>query len=83
MRAHAAEYVNAMGRLATEVGSVMAPRWLEEHLHDLKYEGPRAVLVTLRLLQTQYPTVALLSVKLAYLEKREAHMQYPTYPEAG
>jgi len=34
-------------------------------------------------LQAQHPSIALLSEKLAYLEKREAHMQYPTYQEAG
>jgi hypothetical protein len=81
--AHAAEYVSAMGQLATEAGSVMGPRWLEQQLHDLKHEGPKPVLVQLRPLPVQYPTVALLREKLAYLEKREAHMQYPTYHEAG
>lgn len=81
--AHAAEYVNAMGQLATEAGSVLAPKWLEQQLHDLKHEGPDAVLAQLRPLQAQHPTVALLREKLAYVEKREAHMQYPTYQEAG
>lgn len=81
--AHAAEYVSAMGQLATEAGSVLAPTWLEQQLHDLKHEGPKAVLAQLRLLQTQHPSGVLLSEKLAYLEKREAHMQYPSYQEAG
>jgi hypothetical protein len=81
--AHAAEYVSAMGQLATEAGSVMGPTWLEQQLHDLKHEGPKPVLIQLRLLPARYPTVALLREKLAYLEKREAHMQYPTYHEAG
>ena len=81
--AHAAEYVSAMGQLATEAGSVLAPTWLEQQLHDLKHEGPKAVLAQLRLLQAQHPSVVLLSEKLAYLEKREAHMQYPSYQEAS
>jgi hypothetical protein len=81
--AHAAEYVNAIGQAATEAGSALIPRWLEQSLHDLKHEGPTPVLAALRTLQTQHPSVALLSEKLAYLEKREAHMQYPTYQEAG
>lgn len=81
--AHAAEYVNAIGQAATEAGDALMPKWLEKYLHDLKHEGPKPVLVALRTLQAQHPTVALLSEKLAYLEKREAHMQYPTYQEAG
>ena len=81
--AHAAEYVSAMGQLATEAGSVLAPRWLAERLHSLKHEGPEQVLAQLRALHVEHPTVTLLSEKLAYLEKREAHMQYPTYQEAG
>src|SRR5205823_31094 len=81
--AHAAEYVSAIGQLATEAGSELSPNWLEEQLHSLKHEGPEPVLAQLRTLQVQHPSVALLSEKLAYLEKREAHMQYPTYQEAG
>jgi hypothetical protein len=81
--AHAAEYVNALGQLATEAGSTLAPKWLEEHLHDLKHEGPEQVLTELHCLQAQHPTVSSLGEQLAYLEKREAHMQYPTYQEAG
>jgi len=81
--AHAAEYVNAIGQAATEAGSVLAPSWLEQALHDLKHEGPQPVLAQLRTLRAQHPTVAPLGEKLAYLEKRQAHMQYPTYQEAG
>jgi hypothetical protein len=81
--AHAAEYVSAIGQLATEAGDELPPKWLEERLHSLKHEGPKPVLTQLRTLQAQHPSVALLSEKLAYLEKREAHMQYPTYQEAG
>ena len=81
--AHAAEYVSAMGQAAAEAGSVLAPTWLSEQLHDLKHEAPAPVLADLRALQAQHPTVTLLGEKLAYLEKREAHMQYPTYQEAG
>lgn len=81
--AHAAEYVNAMGQAITEAGEALAPKWLEEHLHELKHEGPEHVLIDLRTLQARHPTVGLLSEKLAYLEKREAHMQYPSYQQDG
>jgi hypothetical protein len=81
--AHAAEYVNARGQLATEAGSTRAPKWLEEHLPDLKHEGPEQVLTELHCLQAQHPTVSSLGEQLAYLEKREAHRQSPTSQEAG
>lgn len=63
--------------------AALAPKWLEEHLHDLKHEGPQHVLGELRCLHARHPKVTPLGEKLAYLEKREAHMQYPTYQEAG
>jgi hypothetical protein len=81
--AHAAEYVNAIGQLASEAGDELPPEWLEERLHSLKHDGPEPVLTRLRTLQARHPSVALLSEKLAYLEKREAHMHDPTYQEAG
>ena len=81
--AHAAEYISAMGQAASEVGSVLGPTWLQERLHELKHQGPQPVLSELRNLQTHSPQLAVLGEKLAYLEKREAHMQYPTYQEAG
>jgi hypothetical protein len=80
---HAAEYVNAIGQAAAEAGDALVPKWLEQQLHDLKHEGPEQVLTELRRLHAHHPTVRLLGEKLAYLEKREAHMQYPTYHEAG
>ena len=81
--AHAAEYVNAFGQAASEAGEALAPTWLDQQLHDLKHDGPEPVLTELRRLHVQHPTVTLLGEKRAYLEKREAQMQYPTYHEAG
>ncbi len=81
--AHAAEYVSALGQAASEAGSVLESSWLEQALHGLKHEGPGPLLQQLRALHTQYPTIAQVGEKLAYLEKREAHMQYPQYQQAG
>lgn len=81
--AHAAEYVSAIGQAARDAGGELARTWLEEQLHELKHEGPPPVLSELRALQAQHPQLPVLSEKLAYLEKREAHMQYPTYQQAG
>lgn len=80
---HAAEYVNAFGQAARLAGSELAATWLEEHLRGLKHDGPDALLAELRELQVKHPEVELLQEKLAYLAKREAHMQYPTYQADG
>jgi hypothetical protein len=57
-------------------------RWLEGLLHRLKHEGPARVLQHLAWLAARYPSPTI-QEKLAYLQKREAHMQYPIYQEAG
>ena len=81
--AHAAEYVSEMGQTAAQAGSALTKTWLAERLHQLKHEGPVRVLAELRQFQSQHPPDAVLSEDLAYLEKREAHMQYPRYQQQG
>ena len=46
------------------------------------HQGPARVLTHLAWLAARYPS-PLLREKLTYLQKREAHMQYPTYQAAG
>jgi hypothetical protein len=77
--AHAAEYVNAIGQLAQTAGSVLPADWLKQQLHALKHQGPTAVLAVVQFLRDTHPEVEELSKKVAYLEKREARMQYPQY----
>ena len=60
----------------------MPARWLEGVLHRLKHQGPARVLKHLAWLTARSPSPAI-QEKLIYLQKREAHMQYPTYQEAG
>ncbi len=81
--AHAAEYVSEIGQLAQSAGAVLPQDWLQDHLHELKRVGPKAVLDELRRLRDQYPHLEELGKKLTYLLKREARMQYPTYQAAG
>jgi hypothetical protein len=57
--------------------------WLKERCHQLKHEGPAPVLAQLRSLQQVHPTNQVLATNLAYLEKREAQMQYPSFQEDG
>ena len=80
--AHAAEYVNAIGQAVQAAGGRLPARWLEGVLHRLKHQGPERVLKHLTWLAARYPSPGV-QEKLAYLHKREAHMQYPTYQQAG
>jgi hypothetical protein len=80
--AHAAEYSNEIGQAVRAAGGRLPARWLEGVLHRLKHQGPARVLTHLACLVARYPS-PLLQEKLTYLQKREAHMQYPTYQEAG
>lgn len=80
--AHAAEYINEIGQAVQAAGGRLPTRWLEGVLHRLKHQGPARVLKHLAWLAARYPS-PLMQEKLTYLQKREAHMQYPTYQEAG
>ncbi len=60
----------------------MPTGWLTGVLHRLKHQGPARVLKHLVWLAARYPS-PLVQEKLAYLQKREAHMQYPSYQQAG
>ncbi len=80
--AHTAESINDIGQAVQAAGGRLPARWLEGVLHRLKHQGPARVLRHLSWLAARYPS-PLIREKLAYLQKREAHMQYPTYQEAG
>ena len=80
--AHAAEYINEIGQAVQAEGGRLPARWLEGVLHRLKHQGPQRVLRHLRWLAARSPSRTV-QANLAYLQKREAHMQYPTYQAAG
>jgi hypothetical protein len=80
--AHAAEYINDMRQAVLSAGGRLPARWFQGVLHRLKHQGPARVLRHLAWLAARYPS-PLMQEKLAYLQKRVAHMQYPTYQEAG
>lgn len=81
--AHAAEYVSEIGQLAQAAGSVLPSDWLPVQLHKLKHHGPTDVLQEVRQLRELHPEEEAFAQKVAYLEKREARMQYPQYQAAG
>jgi hypothetical protein len=79
---HAAEYINAIGQAVQAAGGRLPRKWLEGMLHRLKHQGPERVLEHLSFLATRYPSAGI-QENLSYLQKREAHMHYPTYQAAG
>ena len=80
--AHAAEYINEIGQAVQAARGRLPTSWLEGVLHRLKHHGPQRVLKHLAWLVARYPSPTI-QEKLAYLQKRQAHMQYPTYQAAG
>jgi hypothetical protein len=58
-----------------------ASQWTSEQLHQLKHQGPASVLAQLHQLQEQHSELEILAGNLAYLEKREAQMQYPVFQQ--
>jgi hypothetical protein len=80
--AYAAEYINDIGQAVQAAGGRLPARWFQGLLHLLKHQGPAQVLRHLNWLAARYRS-PLLQEKLTYLLKREAHMQYPAYQEAG
>ena len=81
--AHAGQRIGQVGQALFGEGTPQANQWSSQRLHQLKHEGPQDILVELRQLQQQHPQMEILAENLAYLEKREAQMQYPHFQEQG
>ncbi len=80
---HAGEHLNNIAQALWGEGSAPAQTWLAEQLHQLKHTGSNGVLSEVRRLVATRPDLPTLSKELAYLEKRAAHMDYPTFRAAG
>jgi hypothetical protein len=80
---HAAEYMSTFAQVLWGANSEEKANWLHEQLHQLKTAGATPVLTTLRQVASQQAERPELTGALAYLEKRTAHMQYPTFQAAG
>jgi len=81
--AHAAEYLTAIAQTTGVDGPLLSPAQLVELRHALKHTGPAAVLPSLRALVATQPANADLASQLAYLETREAQLQYPQFVVNG
>jgi hypothetical protein len=80
---HAAQRICQIGEavLGAEHASLRA--WQSRQLHLLKHQGATGVLENVRSFAAGHLTVAVVAENLAYLEKREAQMQYPTFLSEG
>jgi hypothetical protein len=75
--AHAAESVSAIGQLAQAAGSPLPSDWLSKQLHELKHQGPSAVLQEVERRRDQHPEAEDLLTRVSSLQTRESRMQYP------
>jgi hypothetical protein len=80
---HAGERLGQVGQAVWGEGVPATQAWLTDQLHQLKHDGPVAVLATLRQLGVAHPDPPAIAEHVAYLEKRESHMQYPLFQAAG
>jgi hypothetical protein len=81
--AHAAEYLTAIAQTSGVDGPLLSPTQLVALRHALKHDGPAAVVPPLRALVATQPANAELASQLAYLETREAQLQYPQFVADG
>jgi len=76
---HVAERVSQIGQAVWGEGSDQTQKWLGDQVHQLKHDGPSALLSEVAELKRQKPALEVLQKNQAYLEKRIDHMQYPCY----
>jgi len=80
---HAAQRVSAILEAAQQTGQSLPTDALERSLHLLKHRGPRPLLRWLEHLTRKMAPTNSAHEDLAYLQKREALMQYPQYQAGG
>jgi hypothetical protein len=80
---HAGEHISPIGDYIHGEHTPEGKEWLQKRLHQLKQEGPADLLAEIRHLQEVHPDAQVISSNLAYMEKRQAQMQYPTFRAQG
>jgi hypothetical protein len=80
---HAAERLSGIAAEIHGQGTPAIRQWLDPRLHQLKHDGPAALLAELRDLHRQHPDQEVLAENLTYLEKREAQLHYPEFQAQG
>ncbi len=80
---HAAERISQIGDSVLGEGSAASAAWRTAQLHRLKHVGPDALLTELRRFAGSHQSRPPIPEHLAYLTKRVAQMQYPTFQAQG
>jgi hypothetical protein len=80
---HAAQRICQIGEAVLGAEHVSLRAWQSRQLHSLKHEGPERVIESLRSFVAAHLSVPLIAENLAYLEKRVAQMQYPSFVAEG
>jgi hypothetical protein len=80
---HAAEYLTRIGQTVGAAGPLLSESEQKQLRDDLKNQGPKHVLETVRALVAAHPERAELSTSLAYLEQRVEQLDYPRFVAEG
>ena len=82
---HATGYISKIGQATYGADTPELTAWLTKQRHELKHTGPDSVLSELRHLVATHTAAQTLALPeaLAYLEKRRAQIQYPTFQAQG
>ncbi len=80
---HAGEHLAQIGQAVFGEGTSATDAWFTQQMHHLKQDGPTSVLAEVRQLAETHADCPEVLEPVAYLAKREAHMQYPTFQAAG
>jgi hypothetical protein len=80
---HAAQRICQIGEAVLGADHASLRAWQARQLQHLKHHGPTGVLENLRSFAASHLTVPVVAENLAYLEKREAQMQYPRFVSEG
>jgi len=81
--AHAVQHINPIGEYLHGEHTPESQAWLQERVHRLKHEGPASLLDEFEKLQRQHPDTQVICGNLAYLKKRKAQLQYPSFQAQG
>lgn len=80
---HAAEHLTAIGQTPTPAGPLLTPADQQRLRDDVRNAGPAGVLAELRPLVAVFPPEAVVQTHLAYLDSRQAQLQYPQFVAEG
>lgn len=80
---HAAQRICQIGEAVLGVDHASLRAWQTRQLHQLKHHSPRGVLDRVRSFAAAQLSEEVVAENLAYLEKREAQMQYATFLSEG